>query len=114
MIARAAFVAREALFWLAGRFVQRFLPPAAVHVVLSICGLYCLVTPLLLWIAWSRSVFLTMLGLAGLSCVVFCLVAIGSESPAQRRKRGSVDIAARRPMQPPGPGRRPSSWRDHA
>lgn len=109
MIARASFVAREALYWLAAKFVQRFLPPAAVHVVLSICGLYCLVTPLLLWVAWTKSMFLTMLGLAALSCVIFCLVAIGSESPPRKRKRGTVDVPTRRPTPP----RRPPAWRDH-
>ena len=49
----------EALF----HRLQRRTSPRLVRFGVSVCGLYALATPLLLWISWNLAVLVTVLGL---------------------------------------------------
>lgn len=44
-------------------WLQQRTPPRLVRVGISICGLYALVTPLLLWISWNAVVLIAVLSL---------------------------------------------------
>lgn len=115
MLRAIPYFMREAVYWMAVGFVRRFMPPIAVEIVLSVCGIWCLLTPLLLWISWSQTVFLSLLGSSFLSCVIFCLVAVGAQPPPKRRKRGDVEIRRPKRLTPEAPTPpRSNSWRDSA
>ena len=108
----ASYLAREGARRFAVWTVRRCLTPGATEVILAVCGIWCLLTPLLLWLAWTQAIFFFLLGSAATCCVVFCFVAIGAAGiEAEREER-----ASRRPPAPVLPNRRGSlpSWRDHA
>lgn len=107
------FVVREAVYRAAAAFVRRFLSETMVQVVLGVCGIWCLLTPLLLWVAWTREMFLTLLAASFVSCVIFCLVAIGAQDPPKRRKkRGSLSLDRRSDRTLPGKSES-KGWRGH-
>lgn len=113
MLRSIGFFLREALYRLATAFVQRFMSKIAVEIVLTVCGLWCLVTPLMLWVAWTQSIFLLILGSSFLSCAIFCLVSVAIQPPPRRRKQGSLELGPPKARDPDVPPRRPT-WRDYS
>ena len=111
----APYYAKEAGCRLAVWSVGR-LPLSVVETILSICGIWCLLTPLLLWVAWTQTIFFVLLGGAAIACFVFCFVAIGATDPEEMDQE-EIDSGPKPPSPPtPGaPARRGSlpTWRDH-
>lgn len=56
------------------------LSPLVVGLVLTICGLILILSPLALWISWTITIFNAVLGLAILALVIaFCLITLARE-----------------------------------
>ena len=56
------------------------LPPALVGILLTVCGLVLIVSPLALWIAWSPAVFNIVLGITGVALLAaITLVTLGRD-----------------------------------
>ncbi|MFT5392153.1 MAG: amino acid transporter [Gammaproteobacteria bacterium] len=49
--------------------VHRF-SPTAVEAILTICGLILILSPLALWISWTKAIFYSVLGVAGVALFV--------------------------------------------
>lgn len=112
----APYLAKEAGYRLAAWSV-RGLSLTVVEMILSFCGIWCLLTPLLLWVAWTPAIFFFLLGSAATACIVFCFVAIGVEDQ-EEADQGETDSLSKQPSPPTAeaPARRGSlpTWRDHA
>ena len=103
---------KEASYQRISSLVMRVFSPLAAEVAMTICGLWCLLTPLLLWVAWTEQIFLFILLSGVLSCVVFCTFSIAI-SPEPKPKN-TVDIWRQRQEQfnKPALPKRQSTWRD--
>lgn len=119
MLRHAPYYVREAGYWMAALFVRKCVPMGAVEPVLGICGIWCLLTPLLLWVAWTEFIFFFLLGSAASACTIFCIVAVGA-SDREKRLEEAEALARKRPpdaLSNPAPSSRRGSlptWRDHA
>jgi amino acid transporter len=59
--------------------VHRF-SPTAVETVLTICGLILILSPLALWISWTKAIFYSVLGVAGVALfVAYAMVMLTSD-----------------------------------
>ena len=106
MLRYAPYLAREAGYRLAAWSVRR-LSLSVIETILSICGIWCLLTPLLLWVAWTQTIFFFLLGSAASACFIFCFVAIGASD------REEMDGRPKAAMPPARRGSLPTS-RDQA
>ena len=79
-------------------------------IVLAILGIFVMVTPLVLWAAWSQTMFVAVLGGGGASAVFYCILARRWDEgfPQQRladRSTGGADAAPRPPKSTDNPSR---------
>jgi hypothetical protein len=65
------YAATKLLLYLSWRVYRAF----SAENVMTVLGLWCLIAPLLLWISWSQTVFLVILGSALLSAALICAIA---------------------------------------
>lgn len=111
----APYYAKEAICWLAVRSVGR-LSRTVVEAILAICGIWCLLTPLLLWVAWNGPVFFFILGSAAMACCILCFLAVGA-SEQEEAEDGSTALPPSAATPPANTSARRGSlptWRDHA
>ena len=50
------------------------LPVSWIRLVMSVCGMVAMVTPLLLWVSWTKAMFWGVLGAGGGAIAVFMLL----------------------------------------
>jgi hypothetical protein len=56
------------------------IPPALMGVLLTVCGLVLILSPLALWISWTTTIFNTVLSAALLALVIaFALIMLSRE-----------------------------------
>lgn len=60
-----------------GRRIRSVVPDAFANALLTICGLIVLVTPLALWVAWTKQIFFAVLG-GGLIAFFIALAVIAT------------------------------------
>ena len=60
-------------------FVHK-IPPALMGVMLTVCGLILILSPLALWISWTKTIFNTVLSTALIALVIaFALIMLSRE-----------------------------------
>jgi hypothetical protein len=62
-------------------------------VVLAVLGFLILVTPLALWVAWSQTVFVVVLGGGGASALSYCVLARRWEKGFPQRRLAELSSA---------------------